>query len=51
MTSDRSNLNNVAEFVKSNFVLIFREIIKKLANHHFYTTKLEDWDKSLRNLL
>ncbi len=51
MKVDRSNLNNVAEFIKSNFVLIIREIAKKLSNHHFYITKIEDWDKHLRNLL
>lgn len=51
MTSDRSNLKNVAEYVKSNFVLIFREITRKLSNHHFYITKIEEWDKNLRNLL
>lgn len=51
MTLDRSNLKNVADFIKSNFVLIFREITKKLSNHHFYITKIEEWDKNLKNLL
>lgn len=40
MTSDRSNLANAADFVKSNFVLIFRDISKKLTKHHFYISKL-----------
>lgn len=40
LTSDRSNLVNVADYIKSNFVLIFREISKKLAKHHFYITKI-----------
>jgi len=51
MTLDRSNLKNVADFIKSNFALIFREITKKLSNHHFYISKIEEWDKNLRNLL
>lgn len=40
LISDRSSVNMAADFVKNNFVLIFREISKKLNKHHFYITKI-----------
>lgn len=51
LINDRSNVRNVAEFVKSNFIYVFREISTKLSSHHFYIKKLDEWDRILRNYL
>jgi hypothetical protein len=51
MTQDRSNINNCADFIRNNFVIIVRDMCKKLPKHHFYITDIEEWDRPLKNLL